>query len=183
MELPPFESFPKIPRWSREIIITEKIDGTNACVWVSDDGTELHAASKNKWITPENDNFGFARWVAANRDELLKLGPGKHYGEWYGQGIQCGYGLKEKRFALFNVSRWGDATTRPACCGVVPLLYKGPADNLDSTLDLCLGALRSEGSVAVPGWLHPEGIIIFHTAGGHLYKKTLENDHQPKGSR
>lgn len=39
-----FQPFPKIARWSREVIITEKIDGTNASVIVSDDGKELCAA-------------------------------------------------------------------------------------------------------------------------------------------
>lgn len=28
--MPDFVKFPSIPRWSRDIIITEKIDGTNA---------------------------------------------------------------------------------------------------------------------------------------------------------
>ena len=33
-----FVEFPKIPRVSRECIITEKIDGTNASVWIGEDG-------------------------------------------------------------------------------------------------------------------------------------------------
>jgi hypothetical protein len=79
--------------------------------------------SRSRWITPDDDNFGFAAWVEANRDELLTLGPGRHFGEWWGSGIQRGYGLPkgEKRFSLFNVSRWGES--RPACCHVVPVLY------------------------------------------------------------
>ena len=115
----PFVEFPKMPRLSREIIVTEKIDGTNAQVYIGDDGTIL-AGSRTRWITPENDNFGFAAWVRDNTDELLKLGPGSHFGEWWGAGIQRRYGLNEKRFSLFNVARWGEE--RPACCSVVPVL-------------------------------------------------------------
>lgn len=33
-----FHEFPKIARYSRPIIITEKIDGTNAQICISDDG-------------------------------------------------------------------------------------------------------------------------------------------------
>ena len=33
-----FEGFPKIARLSREIVVTEKIDGTNARVCITEDG-------------------------------------------------------------------------------------------------------------------------------------------------
>lgn len=174
-----FVPFPKIARYSREVIVTEKIDGTNAQVWISDDGTQIQAGSRTRWITPQDDNFGFARWVEINREELLRLGPGSHFGEWWGQGIQRGYGLKEKRFSLFNVSRWSDATSRPACCGVVPTLWRGNMDDLP--LGYILGKLAAEGSEAAPGFMKPEGVVIFHVAGGHLFKKTLDKDDQPKG--
>ena len=97
---PPFVAFDKIPRLRRNVIVSEKIDGTNAIVWIGEDFTTIRAGSRSRWITPEDDNYGFARWVAANRDELLKLGPGYHYGEWWGAGIQRRYGLDHKRFSL-----------------------------------------------------------------------------------
>jgi len=181
VEIPiePFEQFKKISRWSREVIVTEKIDGTNGVVFVSDDGLTIHAGSRSRWITTADDNFGFARWVETNAVELLKLGPGRHYGEWWGPGIQRGYGLKEKKFSLFNVHRWGDAATRPACCDVVPLLWRGNMD--DVKVDQILLRLSETGSVASPGFMRPEGIVIFCVAGGQLFKKTLEKDEQPKG--
>jgi hypothetical protein len=111
--VPEFIEFPKMARFAREIIVTEKIDGTNAQVWISDDGTDIRAGSRNRWLTYSEDNFGFAKWVMDHRDELLTLGPGRHFGEWWGSGIQRRYGLDEKRFSLFNVSRWGGAA-RPA---------------------------------------------------------------------
>lgn len=177
----PFVTFPKIARYSREVIVTEKIDGTNAQILISDDGQTLFAGSRSRWITPgkTTDNFGFAAWVEANRDELLKLGPGTHYGEWWGSGIQRGYGLKEKRFSLFNVSRWSDPATRPACVGVVPELWRGPMDDLD--VKVLIHDLNETGSRAAPGFMKPEGLVVFHAHSGLLLKKTCENDERPKG--
>jgi hypothetical protein len=181
MKIPeiPFEGFPKIARFSREVVVTEKIDGTNALVYVNDSGSEVYAGSRSRWITPEDDNYGFAGWVDRNRDELLKLGPGFHFGEWWGAGIQRRYGLTEKRFSLFNVHRWSDDATRPACCDVVPKIWSGPFDKLD--IRWLLEELQKNGSFAAPGFMKPEGIVIFHTASGALFKKTVENDEQPKG--
>ena len=176
-EFPEFVGFQKIPRLSRQIVITEKIDGTNAQVCVLEDGRVL-AGSRSRWITPEDDNFGFARWVAEHEDELRTgLGIGTHYGEWWGSGIQRRYGLNEKRFSLFNATRW--YKERPECCHVVPSLYCG-AFSFES-VDHALDTLRLEGSAAAPGFMKPEGIVVFHAAGRHLYKKTIEKDDEPKG--
>lgn len=172
-----FVSFKKIPRLNREIIITEKIDGTNAQICITEEGDFL-VGSRNRWITPEDDNAGFARWAHANKEELMKLGVGSHYGEWYGQGIQRKYGLTEKRFALFNTARWADDEVRPKCCGVVPILYQGVF--AEYKIQECLDTLDEDGSYAVPGFMKPEGIVIYHTALGGYFKVTLENDEVPK---
>ena len=171
----PFVPFPKIARLSREIVITEKIDGTNAQVFIGEQG-EFLVGSRNRWITPTDDNYGFARWAHENKDELLTLGPGAHFGEWFGSKIQRGYDLKEKRFALFTVGRWSD--TRPQCCEVVPTLYRGPFS--ETAIEDAILSLRTHGSAAVPGFMRPEGIIIFHSAAGFCFKKTLEKDQEPK---
>lgn len=173
-----FITFPKIARYSREVIVTEKIDGTNAQIYITDDGSQIYAGSRNRWIEPGDDNFGFAAWVEANREELLKLGPGNHYGEWWGAGIQRRYGLTEKRFSLFNVSRWSES--RPACCGVVPVLWRGAMDDLD--LDVIVAELVKGGSKAAPGFMDPEGVVLFHVHSGLLLKKTCKNDERPKGA-
>lgn len=176
--IPFFVEFPKIARYSREVVVTEKIDGTNGQVYVSSDATQVLAGSRNRWVSPENDNFGFARWVADHRDELLKLGPGSHYGEWWGSGIQRRYGLEERRFSLFNTHKWSDPEVRPACCGVVPVLWKGPFDDLD--IPSIIDQLVTGGSVASPGFMKPEGVVIYHTAAGWLMKKTIEKDSELK---
>lgn len=46
-----FQEFPKIVRYSRDVIVTEKIDGTNACLFIGDDG-EFLTGSRTRWITP-----------------------------------------------------------------------------------------------------------------------------------
>lgn len=190
-----FVEFAKMPRLMREIIVSEKIDGTNACVGITDYG-ELFAGSRSRWITPKDDNFGFAAWVQAHRDELLTLGPGRHFGEWWGAGIQRRYGQTEKRLSLFNVSRWALHGTEPKqvatadprvmktqdvlppCCGLVPVMYQGPFDM--AAVDACIERLRLTGSVAAPGFPKPEGVVVFHTASNVGFKCTLEHDEKPK---
>lgn len=193
-----YPAFAKIPRLNREVVITEKIDGTNALVAVftaenhpdgilshpiftqGEDGVQalyVVAGSRNRWLTPESDNFGFAAWVRDHAEELAQLGPGHHYGEWYGKGIQRGYGLGEKRFALFNSARWTDE--RPECCGVVPVLHKGVMS--PDFVDHALAVLQTTGSKAVPGFMRPEGVVVYHTAARQLFKVLLEGDDMPKG--
>lgn len=177
-----FKPFQKIPRLSRNIIVTEKLDGTNAIIAISDDG-DFFVGGRNGWLLPDKDkdNFGFARWAYENRDELMRLGPGYHAGEWWGSGIGRRYNIDEKRFSLFNTSRWSDPEVRPACCHVTPVLYEGIFSE-QAILD-CLTRLATEGSVAAPGFMKPEGVIVFHVAGNLMFKKTIERDEKPKGSR
>ena len=177
-----FKSFPKMCRMSREIVITEKIDGTNAQIYITEPDAEgnmkMLAGSRTKWITPDDDNYGFARWVRDNAQELMRLGPGQHFGEWWGQGIQRKYGMKEKVFSLFNTHRWSDPDVRPICCSVVPVLYQGIFDTI--YIENTLTYLKTTGSQAAPGFMKPEGICIYHTAGNFYMKKTIEKDEVPK---
>lgn len=167
-----------MPRLKRGVTITEKIDGTNAQVVITEDGQVL-AGSRTRWITPgkTTDNYGFAAWVEEHADELRTLGVGQHFGEWYGKGIQRGYGLEERRFALFNAIRWEFNPDRPACCEVVPVLWQGEMRAVDDALTL----LKAAGSRAVPGFMNPEGIVVWHDAARQYFKVLIENDHLPKG--
>lgn len=186
-----FKEFPKMARLSREIVITEKIDGTNAQIFIAEDGSMLFG-SRNRWVTPEDDNYGFAVWATAHTDELRTLGPGRHFGEWWGQGIQRKYGMTEKRFSMFNTIRWTPHGTEPKqietqdprivkmqdvlppCCHLVPVLHRG----IFCTTEIynTLKTLAASGSVAAPGFDRPEGIVIFHIAGNVGFKKTLGSD-------
>lgn len=173
-----FVEFKKIPRLSREIVVTEKIDGTNGVIYIDEDG-EILVGSRTRWIGEHTDNYNFWHWVKDNTKEILKLGVGTHYGEWWGQGIQRRYDLKEKRFSLFNTARWGDDSIRPKCCHVTPVLYTGIFNTL--FIDEALHTLKEKGSQASPGFMRPEGVVIFHKAGNLMFKKTIEKDAEYKG--
>lgn len=182
---PEFQKWPSIPRLYRNIIITEKIDGSNAAVGVTERG-QVYAQSRKRIITPEDDNFGFARFVQAHADEFReKLGIGLHFGEWYGSGIQRGYGLQggKKRFALFNVKRW-ILEDLPPQVETVPYLYEGVFS--EAKIREVLDNLRRYGSGAATDspfapFMNPEGIIVFFTQPQLSFKITLENDEMSKG--
>ena len=215
-----FTPFPKVPRLSRDCIVTEKIDGTNAQVLVVEcegyteegavwqqDGIAILAGSRTRWITPEADNFGFAAWVRDHGPELATLGPGQHFGEWWGSGIQRGYGYSkgQRFFSLFNVSRWNanlfegnelrkqdqcnpkapyerkQFVAPPHCCEVVPVLAIGRFSTM--LITHVSTVLEEKGSRAAPGFMKPEGIVIYHVAGNYLFKKTIEKDNERKGSQ
>lgn len=178
-----FIPFNKIPRLSRDCVITEKIDGTNAQIFIHEDGVTMEVGSRNRWITVDNDNYGFAAWCHENKEELLQLGSGRHFGEWWGAGIQRRYGLEgsDKRFSLFNTGRWEGNPNLPSICGVVPVMYKGTFT--DEAVESCISCLRDFGSIAVPGFMDPEGVVVWHSASGSLYKKTVKTDHLPKGGK
>jgi hypothetical protein len=188
--LPPFTEFASIARLTRDIIVTEKIDGANAQIHITEDGRVI-AGSRNRWVPLDGkqSHFGFEKWVAEHTDELRLLGPGSHYGEWWGSGIQRRYGLDEKRLSLFNVGRWhsdynesihsdeGPGSTRcheVPCCHVVPVLSRWTFDtwHIDNTLK----QLAESGSAAAPGFMQPEGIVIYHAASKTLFKKTLDKN-------
>lgn len=218
------QPFPKIPRLNRDIVITEKLDGTNAAVaivpayydgaafdrfvaknpdsnalqindfdkFLSEgraitlvDGHAVFAQSRTRFITPDDDNYGFAGWVRKNAGALVRtLGIGTHFGEWWGAGIQRGYGLRgpDKRFSLFNTARWGTAPFDEfgiPGLGVVPVLYEGPFEQ--AAINEAADRLREHGSIAAPGYTNPEGIVVWHTAARSLFKVTLERDDEWKG--
>jgi len=201
---PEFQTFKKIPRLSRDITISEKLDGSNGVIYI-DEKNNILAGSRNRWLWSslenneiEKDNFGFGGWVRDNQLELLKLGKGYHYGEIIGSGIQRNYGLKERRFYLFNTSKWCmwdeepklisiDPKTKvekyqqkaPECCYIVPILYSGIFSE-NAILD-SLALLDSLGSSAVPGFKPAEGIVIYFPSCRYYFKKTIKNDEIPKG--
>jgi hypothetical protein len=213
-----YPKFRPIPRLHRKVVLTEKIDGTNGLIEVtkvdepdlfqatdptgilaggSDGNTYLvRAGSRNRWLTLEADNFGFAKWVYDNADALTALGEGKHYGEWFGKGIQSGYGLDDRRFALFNVNRWYDirdaevtdkyletfpkAVPAPPEVTVVPVILVANGNDLNYAVNIALHTLESDGSFIAPGFKDPEGVVVWHDAAGAFFKATIKNDEAPK---
>jgi hypothetical protein len=180
-----FEAFPKIDRYTNEAYtITEKIDGTNACVVFDEEGWIL-TQSRNRVILPGNDNAGFAEWAHRCREGLFNLlGPGRHYGEWWGLGIQRGYGQMRRRFSLFNTHRWsewqngGSVELGDVKIDSVPVLSTNTLDRLDDGVTSAWYQLETQGSVAAPGYMNPEGAMIYLHRLGRYLKAPL--DAKPK---
>lgn len=216
-----FRKWPETTRLFRDIVVTEKIDGTNSAIHVEQgsaysnpaavfdayplrsgevwDGQHVWrvvAQSRNRIITPESDNFGFAAWVHANALDLASLlGPGLHFGEWWGRGIQRRYGMDEKRFSLFNTSRWtGEVVAQSnkdydgsvvyldgGSISAVPVLYEGVFS--EQRIFDALYTLEVNGSVAAPGFMKPEGVCIYHTKTKLIQKVTLDGNDKGKWER
>lgn len=166
LKQPEFVAWPKIPRYGNDtLVITEKIDGTSAQILITPEGG-MYAGSRTRWITPQEDNYGFARWVEEHGQELLKLGHGRHYGEWFGCGIQRGYNLKHRQFALFNIRRPQESL--PEGVILVPVLYEG--ENKESAIYTALRDLISNGSRVSPGYANVEGMVLNYTQSGRRSK-------------
>lgn len=113
-----FTPFPKItnrlPRGSEDVKFWQayvKLHGTNAAIHVNQYGHVVACQSRNRLITPDDDNLGFARSMYG-RDVNLRHQAAKPwiiYGEWAGQGIQKGVGISniEKQFFPFAISVCG----------------------------------------------------------------------------
>lgn len=194
-----FTAWPKIARLMRDVTVTEKIDGTNSAIAIvrapagtefdgppahcvfGPDGTRyaVFAQSRKRLITPgkSTDNAGFAAWVWDNATELVTaLGDGTHFGEWWGSGINRGYGLPsgEKRFSLFNTDKHADVdrVIGDVRTTTVPVLHRGQFDT-EAVKDT-LAELSAFGSFAAPGFDKPEGVCVFHHASRTYFKVTLD---------
>lgn len=67
-----------------ECYVFPKIDGTNGTVWVGDDGI-IHAGSRRRELTQEDDNAGFCKAILQNEAIVNLLRDYPHlrlYGEW-----------------------------------------------------------------------------------------------------
>lgn len=192
------------------MIVTEKIDGTNAAVGIRliEDAAEyrasrsalvstpvpggdgyafaVYAQSRKRLISPMDDNFGFAKWTWEHAEELANtLGPGLHFGEWWGEGIQRGYGIEGKRFSLFNSHRWNWMLAESfAGQGIFSQLSCVPTLGIYGVsvpvAQQILSELKENGSYAAPGFLNPEGICLYLPEAGKTYKMTFNGD-MPKG--
>ena len=169
-----FEKFPSIKRLKRNCVITEKIDGTNAQINFDEQGNIL-CGSRKRQITPEDDNYGFASWAYTNQAKLFEiLGIGRHYGEWWGSGIQRRYGMDKKIFSLFNSGRWHEKDLiEVEQLRVVPVLYVGEftSDVVNATMEQLKGK-----SMASLGFDRPEGVVVYHSQIDQMFKVTFEHD-------
>jgi len=176
-----FKSWGEIKKFKPlHTVITQKIHGTNASICIykeNEEDTEykVRAGSRTRWIYPHDDNFGFAGWVERNKAEIIqKLGPGTHYGEYAGPGINSGEGLTKRIFALFHPGRYPlDETGNPILpvdTVIVPVLYEGPFSN--KKVEEIANDLKTNGSKLVPGFMRPEGVVV--NVAGSRYKYVFD---------
>lgn len=179
-----FIPYGKTPRLFRNATITEKLDGTNGGIIIGRDGT-VQAQSRNRFIVRgrKTDNYGFAGWVEDNATLLAELlGPGRHFGEWWGHGIGRGYGKApgERFFSLFDTHKFRDAPLGLVeGLGYVPIMWTGTFST--EHVQYAINTLVEEGSIAAPGYMNPEGVITYHSAIGQKFKTLIESDHKAKG--
>lgn len=157
-----FKKFDKILHISKMYMsITQKIHGSNAQILITPGASiglwDIKAGCRTRWLTLEDDNYGFCKWVHDNANELIKLGEGRHYGEWAGPGINSGEGLAEKNFIIFNWRRF-DGKELPRNVIRVPVLYVGKM-SLDKINEV-MADLKENGSRLVKGYMKPEGIVV-----------------------
>lgn len=179
-----FKGWGSTPRWHKGLTITEKIDGTNACIVIYNG--QVKAQSRKRMITPDDDNFGFAKWVYDNAGVLMDtLGFGYHYGEWFGEGIQKNpLGIEGKRFALFHATKYtednGYELNKVDGLETVPLLFHGQAnyrtivDVIDNLHTFGTKVKGASAPMGVP--LKAEGIIVWHKETQQKYKILLQGD-------
>lgn len=143
----------------------------------------IGAQSRSRMINPSEDMHGFARWVEDNAATLVAdLGVGLHMGEWWGQGIRRGYGLAEKRLSLFNTRKWSTQEFVTPGLGVVPVLAESNYVFWSADVVRTADRLRMFGSEAVPGFMNPEGVCVYHPQADTVFKYTLDGDGH-KGER
>lgn len=158
--------------------IAEKLHGTSAQVHVQKqlDGTLKALAGKRTSYVGTTGHFGFGEFVANNGQALCdSLGEGRHYGEWVGPGVNGQYGLTEKVFVLFNHRYHLPkklAGKLPNRVDVVPVLYDGPYTPtiIGETMD----NLKASGSVFAPGFMKPEGVVLFFPQFNTMQKKVFK---------
>ena len=97
-------------------------------------------------------------------------------------------GGEDKRFSLFNTTVWGPIIKAreiaglpiPLGLGVVPVMYEGKF--LTREVEDQIFRLRTFGSLCAPGFMDPEGVVVYHDAAKAFFKVTVKDDEKPKGS-
>ncbi|KAB8035887.1 hypothetical protein GCL60_16790 [Silvanigrella paludirubra] len=169
-----FKKFNKINAlYKAKMTITQKLHGTNALIYIYFDGMtgnlDLICGSRTRWITPQDDNYGFAKFIHENKEEFIdKLGEGYHYGEWVGFGINSGEGLDNRNLILFDWQKFHNKPL-PERTNTIPVLYHGEINF--NIINEKMEYLKNNGSELVKGFMNVEGIVI--DINGVKYKKVF----------
>jgi hypothetical protein len=101
-----------------KFIGTTKLHGTNAAMVIDLENKSIYFQSRERIITPQKDNAGFATYMSSIQDKILEKGivfesPNRDlliktiiiYGEWCGGNIQKGVAINglDKMFVIFDI--------------------------------------------------------------------------------
>lgn len=205
-----FEPFPKVPRLSREMTITEKIDGRNASVWVSYapslNPTEDNLTSR---VARELAEAGIFRVLheglmysirAGSRTQFIvpcKGGDNLGFAAWVGHNLQelvkLGEGVHHGEWWGQGIGRgYGLYEKRFSLFNTARWSKERPECchvvpvlcqvPFDTRyVELVMDTLKVGGSRAAPGFKRPEGVMIWHHGAYMAFKKTFEGDEKGKG--
>ena len=171
-----------------------KIDGTNSQVFLKDDGETLGFGSRNKEITPESDNAGFALSITQNKElyngllAILKAHPNYIiYGEWLVPHTLKTYAQNAwRKFYVFDVLDESTGRYLPypyanmfkdcSQCSVIPLICIMDHPTPDQVKE----KLQQTGEFLCASGLG-EGIVIknydyFNKYGDQTWAKVLTED-------
>ena len=100
---------------------------------------------------------------------------------------QGGYGTGVLYWARFvtptTVTSGSGEGTATSAVTISAVTVTGTTIELDNAItysDL-LAYTSYGGSLAAPGFMKPEGVVIYHTAANIMFKKTFKNDEKGKG--
>lgn len=189
-----YPSFNKIERLENiYCIISEKIDGTNGLIEINYDSVKF--GSKNRYLESHEDNAGFMNFYSYHKNIFIntakelnekeieisgetltkyeEIYPIHIYGEWFGKGIQRGYGLDKKFFMPFN-PEYAELLIEHEVPHIVRpyILYEGKFSEKVATSSMHF--LKEEGSYVIPKYMKPEGIVIYFPKYNFYLKDTFE---------
>ena len=199
-----YPSFSSIERLENiYCVISEKIDGTNGLIEIQNKANNSNTGSmivkfgsRNRYISFSDDNAGFANFfrhyekkfknmakeiIASSYNEDSQTDeiptenyPLRIYGEWFGKGIQRGYGLDDKYFMPFS-SFYAEHMIKAGIPNIMMpnIMYTGKFSL--EVVDNCMNCLTS-GSFhnLITNYDNPEGIVIYFPKYNFRLKQTFE---------
>ena len=182
-----------------ECYIFPKIDGTNASVWLNENG-EIQAGSRKRHLSLDNDNAGFYKWAKdqSNLLQYLKENPTHRlFGEWLVPHSLKTYKENSwRKFYVFDVSIGeGDTQSHVHYHKYMPLLEKHYIDYIPplaiierASYDQFINQLDKNVFLIQNGKGCGEGIVIknydfYNKYGRQIWAKIVTSEFKEKHSK
>ncbi len=152
-----------------EVIVTEKIHGTNTRYLFDERDRQFKIGSRTRWVNAAGTMWGAAALENPNIERWCRANPGTIlYGETYGRVASLKYGIAHRAvfiaFAALTLDKWWDqdilfASLAEFGVPTVPVLYRGP---FDAAIILPLAEEDTKIPTAPAGHMM-EGVVIVPT--------------------